>query len=96
MGIRRLFSGLWRTRAGIEAAPPAPGLVQITREQMRHGAVVLRGREEVRQIAVILCGRLVTVSSGDWVETWVYEALIAQGVLEAGDAPRATATRGAA
>jgi hypothetical protein len=63
---------------------------------MRHGVVVMRGREEVRQVVSISRGQLRVAARGDMVEAWVNEALVARGVLCPVEAQRPPMTRGAA
>jgi hypothetical protein len=92
--ILRLWQGPARSEASSQA--DAGGGIRIAQENMRHGVLVMRGREEVRQVVFILRGQLRVVTSGDIVEPWVYEALVARGVLLPVVEQNPPMTRGAA
>ncbi len=58
-----------------------PEYYPIEYDMMLKGAIVNRGRTQIRQFAVMVGGSIRLVTSGDKVDRSTYEALIAAGAI---------------
>ncbi|MBI2425384.1 MAG: hypothetical protein HYV27_21340 [Candidatus Hydrogenedentes bacterium] len=83
-----------RQASADETAGNTDELFMVTFEQMQKGHIVKRGRETVRQCAIIIDGYMHLVTSGEHVTREVYLALVEKGyLLASGNLPLARGVR---
>ncbi len=70
-----------RLASAEDASANADELFLVTFEQMQKGHIVKRGRETVRQCAIIIDGYMHLVTTGEHVTREVYLALVEKGYL---------------